>query len=81
MIFEEWSDAEIVMVAIALNSGATVKGEGVAQVEADRLNERLYYWIGKELSRREVHPHELLRMLVGRAVTAVRKEKPNVSSG
>lgn len=75
MTLADWTDSEVVLVALALNSGAVVHIDG-DQPKADRLNASLFALVQSELKTRAVHPPVLLRTLVGRAVSVLMKEEP-----
>ena len=73
---EDWGNCDIVLLALALDSGATVQGvPGVSDDLADRLTTRLFDAVKAELQRREVNPIALARTLVARATLVMPKEE------
>ena len=70
---KDWSDAEVIMVAVTLNSGAVVKGDDPEH--ADRLNALLFETVQAELQRRELHPNSYLRLLVARLLDGLQKDQ------
>ena len=70
-VFEGTTDAELVLLALALNSGAAIAGTPDTVGQAEQLNARLFELTSAEMQRREVDPNRAGRAIVERVVQRI----------
>ena len=66
MIYEGLTDAELVLVALALNSGACVASTPMTAGLAGKANDLLFETMAKELQRREINTSGMAGRLMER---------------
>lgn len=80
-VFDGITDAEIVLVALALNSGAAMAGTPDMAAKAEQINARLFELTTAEMQRREVDPHRALHAIVARVVQRIVDTAPEFKAG
>ena len=84
-LYEGLTDAEVVLVALALNSGACVASTPMTAGLAGKANDLLFATMAVELRRREIDTNGMAGRLMGlvadRAVEVVRAAAPSPPAG
>lgn len=79
------TDAEVALIALALNSGACVASTPMTAGFAGKVNDLLFTTMATELRRREIDTNgmavRLIRLVVDRAVEAVQGAAPSPPAG
>ena len=70
-VFDGVTDAELVLLALALNSGAAVAGTPDSVATAEQINARLFDLTRAEMQRREVDPNRQCQGVVQRTVQRI----------
>ena len=69
-VFEGWTDGEVVLLALTLNSDGIVEPlPGGDSDLVDRLNDGLFKAVEAEMAARMIHPVAIGRTLVAKLVT------------